>query len=229
MNKKNIILAVLIIAALGVGIWYALSMSGGQNPLSGKKVVAKVNGEKITNADFQAQLKQAKQMTSQQGLDIDEEKLKTRVLDQMTGNILIKQKAKEAGISVEKNEVKAEINKVKETLGGEDAFKKQLENANLTQEDLEELTKEQLLREKYVKTQVSEDELEVSEEEVKNYFDQMMLQQGGENATNTPSLEEMDEAQKEKIKTQIRLQKRSSKTRELIESLREEADIEKSL
>jgi parvulin-like peptidyl-prolyl isomerase len=232
MSTKNIILAVLIVAALAVGIWYAVSMTDGQNPFSKDaeaKVVATVNGEEITNADLQAQLEQAKQMVSQQGLDIDEKQLKERVLDQMIGNVLIKQKAKEEGITVKQSEINAEINKVKENLGGEEAFNKQLKNADITMDELEELTREQLLSQEYVESQVAEEELKVSDKEIKNFFNQMMIQQGGEAATDTPSVEEMDEAQKEQIKTQIRQQKRSSKTRELIESLREEAEIEKNL
>lgn len=230
MSTKNIILAVLVVAALGVGIWYALTMTEGQNPLSrDNKVVAKVNGEKITNTDFQAQLQQAEQLSSQQNLNIDKEQLKSRVLDQMIGNILIRQKAKDEDISVKEEEVDKKIDEIIKSLGGEEAFNKQLEDAELTQEGLEEMTREQLLTEKYIESQVPEKELEVSEEEVKNYFNQMMLQQGGKNATNTPKLEDMSEKEKEQIKTQLRQQKQTTKTQELIEELRQDADIEKKL
>ena len=229
MSKKNIIITVLALALAGVGIWYALSFTDAQKFLSQNKIVATVNGEEISEADFQDQLEQAKQMSSQQGLEVDEEKLKTQVLDQMIGNILIQQEAEKKGIKVEQSEIDTEIQKAVEGLGGEENLNKQLEKFNLTREKLEELTREQLLTQKYIEVEVPEEELQVSEEEAKRYFDQMMLQQGGENATNVPAFSELEEAQKNQLNTQLKQQKRTQKIREIIEKLREEADIQKNI
>lgn len=225
MSNQNIIIALLIVVVLGAGLWYALSMEGG-NPISTNsdgEVVAKVNGEEITNDDFQAQLTQAKQMD----LEMEEEQLKTEVLDQMIGNVLIKQKAEEKGITVEESEIDQQMNQVIQQSGGEEAFKKQLEEANITREELRERAREQILVQNYVDSEISEDKLEVTEEELKSYFDQMMAQQG--NATNTPSFDEMQDSQKEQIRSQLKQQKRNQETQNLIKQLKEEANIEKLL
>lgn len=227
MSKQNIIIAILIVAVVGAGLWYTFSRNGKQNSPSNEEAVATVNGEEITSSDFQVQLEQAKQMYSQQKMDFKEEQLRAQVLDQMIGNLLIKQKAGQEEVTVKESEVNAQMNQVVQSSGGEQAFKKRLQEADLTREELRKRAREQLLVQSYLKTAIPEDKLEVTDQEIKSYFEQMVGQGG--NATGTPSFEEMEQGQKEQIRTQLEQQKRRQETQNLIEKLRKEAEIKKSL
>lgn len=221
-SKQNVIIFMAVVIALGVGLWYALSADKIQSPFSSEDVVATVNGETISRAAFQDQLAKAEKMN----LGLKEKQLKTEVLDQMIGRILVEQAAEEKGITVKQEQVDAQIDRLVEELGGKQAFEQQLKKADLTREELKKRAREQLLVQSYVESKISEDKLKVTKQEVKNYLQQMTAQQG-ENATNTPSFDELKQSQKEQIKSQIRQRKQNQETQKLIEKLREQATIEK--
>ncbi len=145
----------------------------------------------------------------------------------MIGSILLKQEANEQNIAVDQEEINSQMSQMIQNLGGEEAFNEQLQSAGLTEKQLRERMKEQVLVQKYIDSEIPQQELEVTDEEIKTYFNQIMAQQG--EGSELPSFEEMEESQKEQLRSQLKQQKQSLEVQQLIEQLKQEAEITTSL
>jgi len=225
---KKLIIILLIILVIGGGLWYVLSgnKEGGLDLENGTAAI--VNGEKIAQKDLQTQITQTKQMYPGQDLNLEQEKqLEAQILDQMIGSILLKQEANEQNIAVDQEEINSQMSQMIQNLGGEEAFNEQLQSAGLTEKQLRERMKEQVLVQKYIDSEIPQQELEVTDEEIKTYFNQIMAQQG--EGSELPSFEEMEESQKEQLRSQLKQQKQSLEVQQLIEQLKQEAEITTSL
>jgi len=225
---KKVIIILLIILVIGGGLWYVLSgnKEGGLDLENGTAAI--VNGEKIAQKDLQTQITQTKQMYPGQDLNLEQEKqLEAQILDQMIGSILLKQEANEQNIAVDQEEINSQMSQMIQNLGGEEAFNEQLQSAGLTEKQLRERMKEQVLVQKYIDSEIPQQELEVTDEEIKTYFNQIMAQQG--EGSELPPFEEMEESQKEQLRSQLKQQKQSLGVQQLIEQLKQEAEITTSL
>ncbi|SRR6056297_3344513 len=221
--KKGIII-ILIILLVVAGLLFTLLNREAKT--SDEGVVAIVNGENVNSSDLEAQLDQAKQF-SQQELSLEQEaQLREQLLDQLIGSLLLKQAAQSQGISVDEEEVNSQLNQMIETLGGEESFNQQLSQSGLTREELQDNMKEQLLVQKYIESAIPSDQLEITEEEMKSYYDQMVAGQQGEDS-EVVAFEEMEEAQKEQLELQLQQQKRSMMVQQLIQQLKQNAEISK--
>jgi len=225
---KKLIIILLIVLVIGAGLWYVLSSDKGADLDLENGTAAIVNGEKIANKDLQTQITQTKQMYPEQDLNLEQEKqLEAQILDQMIGSILLKQEAKKQDIAVDQEEINSQMSQMIQNLGGEEAFNEQLQSAGLTEKQLRERMKEQVLVQKYIDSEIPQQELEVTDEEIKTYFNQIMAQQG--EGSELPSFEEMEESQKEQLRSQLKQQKQSLGVQQLIEQLKQEAEITTSL
>jgi foldase protein PrsA len=123
-NKGAVITAVVVTLAVAGAGGYMLGYRFGQNTAKlESQAVATVNGEKITKADLYDR------MVQEAG---------PKVVDDLIRERLVDQAAKSAGITVTPAEVDAEIQKIKDRLGGEQAFKDALQQSNLTLDQLKE-------------------------------------------------------------------------------------------
>ena len=225
---KKLIIILLIVLVIGAGLWYVLSSDKGADLDLENGTAAIVNGEKIANKDLQTQITQTKQMYPEQDLNLEQEKqLEAQILDQMIGSILLKQEAKKQDIAVDQEEINSQMSQMIQNLGGEEAFNEQLQSAGLTEKQLRERMKEQVLVQKYIDSEIPQQELEVTDEEIKTYFNQIMAQQG--EGSELPPFEEMEESQKEQLRSQLKQQKQSLGVQQLIEQLKQEAEITTSL
>ncbi|HKL17056.1 MAG TPA: SurA N-terminal domain-containing protein [Patescibacteria group bacterium] len=225
---KKLIIILLIVLVIGAGLWYVLSSDKGADLDLENGTAAIVNGEKIANKDLQTQITQTKQMYPEQDLNLEQEKqLEAQILDQMIGSILLKQEAKKQDIAVDQEEINSQMSQMIQNLGGEEAFNEQLQSAGLTEKQLRERMKEQVLVQKYIDSEIPQQELEVTDEEIKTYFNQIMAQQG--EGSELPSFEEMEESQKEQLRSQLKQQKQSLEVQQLIKQLKQEAEITTSL
>lgn len=114
--------------------------------------VAVVNGRRITTRRWHNDLEKTYGSTVA-SLLIEEE--------------IIKAEAKAADISVEQEEIDKEIDRIIESIGGQEAFEAALEANNITLEELEEQIERDLLSQKILAPT-----LEYTEEEVKDFFNQ---------------------------------------------------------
>jgi parvulin-like peptidyl-prolyl isomerase len=154
MNRLTLIVVILFLLGLS-----GISCS--------KKPAAIVNGEEISLKEFNQKLKQRMESHKVQGADIAESKLKDAVLDEIIGNRLLLQGAREKNINVADKEIDEEIASIKKRLG-EDRFNETLKKLGLSQEEHRKQVRERLTINKFIESLVSDDS--IKEEDIKKYY-----------------------------------------------------------
>jgi peptidyl-prolyl cis-trans isomerase SurA len=231
-KKKNIKIAliVILVALLTAGAVFFLRGEGSLPfmdsmvaNMESKKVVALVNGEKITQGDIDEII--ARMLPSQNG-GIDDA-TKMQIIEDVVNMRLLLQEAKKEGLSVSDEEVKSEIDALIVQVGGEDAFMEQVESIGFTRSKLEESFKEELLIQKYIDSRNEEGPVVVSEEEIQNAYNEAVAfsQSAGENGSEMQAIPPFSEVRDE-IEAQLIQQKQLEIISEYVETLRESADIE---
>ena len=229
-----LIAAAVIIALVAVGAFSGfldkpLTALQGMFQEESQEVVATVNGEEIAREELEVMLEQQKQQYQMQGMDMDSEdmsdmleQLERQILDSLVANLLMAQAAEEKGISVSEEELEQEYQDLVAQFGGEEELNQQLEAAGITQEEIKEDIARTLPAQKYMESykeeNISEEDLEVSEEELKAVYDQYSAQMGeefGEFEEVKPQLEE-----------DLKRQKENEVLQSHVEEVREEAEIE---
>lgn len=167
-------------------------------------VVATVNGNEILKEELLAMEEQQTQQLAMQGLDPDSEEadqmmeeMRPDLLDNIVMVTLLELKAQEEGITVEDDSLDEYYQQLIQQAGGEEMLEQQLEEAGITEESLKSDIAEQLLveqyMEQYIAENVSEDEFEFSEEELKELYEQQMQQQQQQQMQLEEEMEEMEE------------------------------------
>lgn len=185
-SNKRLILFALLLALAG-GLYLARSLF----------VVALVNGSPITRLEV------IKELEKSSG---------SQVLDNFVTKKLIMQELKNRNISVSDEEVSTEIENIKKSLEGQGAKLEQLlAEQGQTMDSLRENVKIQKGIEK-----IFEKDIAVSDEEVKNYFDE----------NKTAFADKTFDELKEDIKKQLFSQKLSSKYTEWISKIKSDAKVQ---
>ena len=189
-----------------------------------------INGEEVTRGEFDAQFERTKQMVSQQyGIDLDDEdnaslipELQHQTIENLIGQRVLTQEAKNQGIEVEDDEIDENIGMLVQQFGGQEGFQEALEADNLTEEDLELLVYEELLISQLFETELNLDSIEVTQEEIEEFYAQyeMTMEQQGE---EVPPLEEIEE----QITMQLQQQKAQEEQQTYVSALIDESEIER--
>lgn len=144
------------------------------------RVVAIVEDEAILQSDVEQAVKQYLLQQRAAGLPMpDHADLENEALDELINNKLVVAKANRLGISVSFSEVEAAVDRAiednKRTLGGEQAFNKQLEAEGLTLESLKSLYREQIqnrmLVERVLAREIDRSSVEVTEDELRAAYE----------------------------------------------------------
>ncbi|GAV22790.1 peptidylprolyl isomerase [Carboxydothermus pertinax] len=138
--------------------------------------VAKVNGKTISKKEFDRRFSQVQADMKLQGVDFtsaDGQKmlknLKQQTLDQMINELLISQYAKEKKIEPTKDEITNKINEIRAQFTSPQEFEKALKDRNISNDDLTEMVRIQLINEK-IYNEITKG-ITVSEQEVKDYYE----------------------------------------------------------
>lgn len=226
---KFYILSIAVVAVVIVGVIYLLEKEGRSATnffgsyiaaQEDKKVVATINGEDIVNKDLETSIEQFSQMASSQGVDTTgadvQAEIRAQALDVLVNTGLLKQAAKERGLSISDEEVTNRLEEIKAELGGEEVLNERMESLGIGAEKLESDIKDELLIQSLLDEVFAEANIEVTEEEIATIYEQAG---GGE--AGLPALEE--------VSAQIEAQVRSTKEQEVIDGylaeLREGAEI----
>lgn len=148
-NTTATILAVVVTLVVAGAGGYMLGNRMGQPEA---KVVASVNGEKITQTELYNELVKSEGK---------------QVLDRMITAKLVAQEAKKADVKVSETDINAELAEIKESVGGDVAFAQALTANGLTEEQLRESIEIQLLA-----TGILGKEIKVEEADLKKFFDE---------------------------------------------------------
>ncbi len=171
-NKRFLILAII----LGL---FVLVLTGCEKVP--KDAVAKVNGDTISQDEFDKNFEMYKKAyESQFGPDIMkkdagndktfEEVIKENILEKLITEKLITESAKEKNITVTDEEFNEQLKNYEEILGGEEKYKEFLKQNNLTEEYFKDSIKKEMIIDKYKNDYVNG--LKISEEEAKKHFEE---------------------------------------------------------
>lgn len=220
---------VITILALSLSALVACAEQPNEETVNGgdahEDAVAIVNGQAISKDELERQLDQIKEAMAQQGLDLDSdeaaetlEQYETMIVEQLINQELLLQAATEAGFSADAAEVEENMTLFKENyFETEDDFNNFLEENNYTEEEIYALMAEQIKIENYVVDQIGE--VTISDEELQEAIDQLKAQ-----------FEDVDESDLDEMKPfieeQVKMEKFQTLEKELIESLKEDSDIQ---
>lgn len=186
-------------------------------------VVATVNGEEISGKDYNSMLMQTQLRYTMEGKDPSKtetaETIKKEVMDNLIGQELLLQEAKEQGFEASDKEVETELDQVKSQFESEEQLQEALKAQGITLEQLETQYANIVVVDKYVEENVKTPE--VTEEEMKAFYDE----QFSKDADNPPSYDEM----KDRIKSYLKETKLQKKVQELRTKLKENAEIEEMI
>jgi len=223
-DSKKTLISIIVVIVLIIG---ALEFSG-TTSLFGGRAIATVNGEKITQTEYDLRISQIFNSEQAQLFDLEDPALRKSIEDQILTEIvntkLLIQKATEAGFVSTEAEVETEYQLILNRMGSElntPEEKQELLEVELAKNGLEggsfrKNIGDQLIIEQYFSSLIDESTLTPTEEEVAQYYTQLNASQEG-----VPALEEI----RVEIETQIISQKRQQAVGGIIENLRTEADI----
>ncbi|MFP4402256.1 MAG: SurA N-terminal domain-containing protein [Candidatus Nanoarchaeia archaeon] len=175
------------------------------------EVVARVNGEEVQRG----QVVQSQQSLMQQGQEASEE----QVLDQVIGQLLLTQEVENQGIEVNDEEAEEAIEQQLSMQGMSlDDYRAQVESQGQSFDQEFEQIKQSLAVQEYVDELTEDMNVEVTEEEINQYYESFQAQMGEE----APPLEQVEP----QIIEAIESESEQEVINEKIEELKAEADIE---
>ncbi|MGA9290280.1 MAG: SurA N-terminal domain-containing protein [Anaerobacillus sp.] len=187
------------------------------------KVVATVDGEEIKGKDYNSMLVQTQLRYTMSGDDPSDpevaKSIKKEVMDNLIGQELLLQKAKDEGFSASDKEVETELEQIKGQFDGEKELQKALKSQGMTLDQLESQYADIVVVDKYVDEKIGTPK--VTEKEMKIFYED----QFSKDAENPPSYEEM----KDRIKDYLVETKTQKKVQEMKDDLKKKAEIKELL
>jgi hypothetical protein len=228
-SKKRIIITAVVVAVLIVfgALMYNAKKAEHDAMGGASNVIATVNGEKIMQSEYDtifAQLSPQFQASNTSNNPDAMQNLKNQIVDSLINDKLLLQNAAKNNVSVTSDEVDTELQSIVDRLGGADKFNAQLQQEGITEAGLREDIQKQLVIQKYILSNVDLNSINVTDEEISSYYDQVV-----ESAQEKEGIPDLDDGVKQQIKGQLIQQKQQQAVQEFIAFLRSSADIKTSL
>lgn len=195
-------------------------------------VVAVVNGEEISGESFsenyESQYQQLTMQAQMTGEEPDQEELKSQALDMMINSELLVAKAEDEGFSASDDDIDEYLDSMAEENGLEsaDALQEEFEAQGLSEDRVREDIQKEVLIEQVIDTidipEPSDDELQEIYDMQVEQLEAMNEQVEEDQAQEVPSFEELEP----ELEEQAVAQKENEAVTELLEDLRDDADIE---
>lgn len=171
--KSRLFVALFVVLAVLALVFTGCSKKPEAQKLE-DKVVADVNGTKIYNSELEAQLSavlgsHASQFQGEEGQKMLQE-FRKQILEQLIEFELVAQQAEKEGIKVTDDDVKKRIEEIKKQFPSEADFKAALSQAGITESQLPEKVKKQLLAEKMIDKLFKD--IKIEEAEMKDYYEE---------------------------------------------------------
>lgn len=156
-----------------IGLALGLLMVMSPIACSGKKVAATVNGDKIYVEEIDKQLKSVESQHAEAFAGEQGEKAKKEFTQNILDNLILQklmlQQAKAQNIKVSDKELKAQKDQVKATYGGDAGYKEELKKQGLSDKEVEDNLKSQLLIQK-IAQEVTKD-IKVTDAQIKAQYE----------------------------------------------------------
>lgn len=229
-NKYTYAISFVILVIIGFGLVFLLERDGriSTNLFTGiiaemeaKKPAAKVNGTVIPMGDLNSGVKQLSEAAKAQGQDVDSEEAIKQFQDQaietLVNGEILRQKAVAENFSTTTEAIDSRYNEIKDGIGGEEALAAKMAEFNITEANLRRDIENEIIIQALFNSVIDEGLMEVTEEEIKNFYDQ-----AGGAAAGLPALEEV----RDQIVQQLKQDKEQQQIGTYLEELRADAKIE---
>jgi foldase protein PrsA len=173
-NKTMSLIIVVLFLAIGIFLSLALTKD---------KAVAKINGEAISEDEL---------------YDVMVEQYGAASVEQLIADKIVASEAKKEKVTITDKELNAEIDKLKESYGGEEVFDQMLVSNNTTLDALKEELKSYLTLRKLLVPQI-----EITENELKTYFEENKESLGEAEQVKASHILVEDEATAKEIKQKL--------------------------
>ena len=199
-------LTTLLRSALVLLLVAALAACGEVTGTGDPNVAATVNGSEITVDQVEERFEGAKaqpQVAQQLESDTDgayESSIQAQILSQLVASELLEQWAEDLNLEAGEEEIAQERESLIEEIGGQEAFDQAVEQSGLSEDDVKQQIRQQVLQKK-ISEEVAGDG-EVSDEEVEAFYEENAEARFGEKATARHILVE-DKAKADKLFKQI--------------------------
>lgn len=212
-----------VLAQTGTISLPALGGGNNTNNTEDGAVVATVNDEEITNAELDDRIAQLRQNLTSQGQSVDteqESQLRQQALTNLVNERLVLQEAQAQDISVTDTQISQAFEQIKGRFENEQAFQDELSGNGISEDQLRDRIERELIVQQYLAENVDQDSIEISDEAVQSAYDRISGQQ-----ENVPPLADI----REQLVAQLEQQETQTLVQQLIQQLRETADIQTNL
>lgn len=216
---------VTLVALAAAAFWYNGTQSDEVASVGGvtyPAVVAVVNGQEVSVAEFQQSYDQAAAIAAQQGFDpaTNEEvraEIENQAITVVVNTALLTQAALAAGIEATDEAVQAEVMQLETQFGGAEQLATALAGAGLDDAAMRADLREQILVEEFITSSPEWEAIAVTDEEVQALYDEVA-------AVNdqVPPFADVEP----QVRAQLLSQKQEEATNTLIERMRADAEIE---
>lgn len=145
-------------------------------------IKASVDGEYITEEDFEDAKKGVKNQMLRTGMKYEDveseiEKKKDEILRRLVDRVVLGLKVEDEGIELNENVIEEQMERYIERVGGEKEFKGRLEQVGMSKEEVkdrlrEDLDPEEVYIDRYLDG-IKEEEFDFSEEEIREFYEDM--------------------------------------------------------
>lgn len=222
MNRKLLLGGLLVIIIIGLAGFALSNLSFDRSPDQDQsEVVATVNGQNITRQDLNAEIKQIEADPTIQIPDIKDVEARGQfevtVLNQLINDHLLLAQAKEAGFTADSGEIDSQLNLIKSQFASPALFSNQLNQFDLTENDLTKNIERQIILGQYFDQLAIENNIVVSAEEIQTFFDEQVASQNPEATLEDVALQ---------IEVALKQQRLQDIASNLVANLRNTAQIE---
>lgn len=224
-SKTTIVAGVIGIAGVLVAGYFFLGGNLSSLTHSTKNddsYVATINGVGVERSVFDDSYASIEQNAEAQGIDTSSQETKALIKEQAINNLisieLLKQHAKDAGVTVDAADVDTQYSQLETQFGGAEALQTQMDTAGLTEDELRSNIEDQLLIDVYIHSELDLDGITVTDQEIEDFLASLNVADG----TELPPMEEI----RPQIEQQIIGQKQQELINGFIESLKDDASIE---
>lgn len=156
--------------ARSFAVSFALVLALGASGCSNAGLIAKVNGEGIKREAFDREIERYREQYPTMFQNQDSEfRFRRTLLDQMIDAVLLRQAAKDEGVSVSDEDVDKQIENLKRGFADQAAFESALGKSGYTVDQFREFTRDQLTSQQLIQKVASG--IQVSDEEVRAQYD----------------------------------------------------------
>jgi len=189
------------------------------------RVVATVNGITITRSELDKKIAQVKKTLPAGAVDPTEDAMfELTLLNDLISLKLLTTAAEAKQYTVTDDQVAAERASLVEQLGGEEILTQQLQSVGINDQELVENMQNELLIRQLLDNETDIKSITVTDEEVQQAYDNVMMQ-GNIDPAEAPALEEVSDM----LKNEVINQKSAVLIQEYIEKLKQDATIEITL